>query len=157
MLRRFALIVMLVAGLGSSAGCAAIQRASKSPGPVEGVVGTGAVNSNLALNADGRYEAFASTSDNLIPGDTNGSSDVFVRDRLFGIAQRGSVGSEQTQSNDASIRPALSSNGRYVAFVSEATNLVPGDTNATLDIFVRDTVLDVTTRVSVDSFGNQAN
>ena len=72
------------------------------------------------------------------PGDTNTWSDVFVRDRLLGTTERVSVSSSGEQANGPSSTPAISGDGRYVAFASEATNLVAGDTNGNWDIFVRD-------------------
>src|SRR4028118_2224225 len=70
---------------------------------------------------------------------------------------RVSVDSANNQANGGSIDPSISPDGRFVAFESEASNLVPGDTNDTSDIFVRDTLTNTTTRVSVDSAGNQGN
>jgi Tol biopolymer transport system component len=89
-----------------------------------------------AISADGRLVAFGSFADNLVPDDTNGSFDTFVRDRLRGTTERVSVASDGTQGNGGSGGPSISANGRYVAFSSEATNLVPGDTNRTEDVFV---------------------
>lgn len=110
-----------------------------------------------AITSDGRYVAFYSYATNLIAGDTNGTMDVFVKDTVTGTTSRVSVDSTGTQANSGSQYPVISSNGRYVAFESGATNLVAGDTNALSDIFVRDTVLGITTRISVDSAGTQAN
>ena len=74
-----------------------------------------------------------------MPGDTNGSPDVFVRDRQTGTTQRVSVGPGGVQGNgDSSQRPSISADGRFVAFSSDASNLVPGDTNGVDDVFVRD-------------------
>jgi WD40-like Beta Propeller Repeat len=114
---------------------------------------------NGAISANGRYVAFESTASNLVTGDTNRNVDVFVRDTVAGTTTRVSVSSASSQANNAggSYRPAISANGRYVAFYSYATNLVAGDTNATPDVFVRDTVAGTTTRVNVDGAGNQAN
>ena len=72
-----------------------------------------------------------------MPGDTNGSSDVFVRDRRTGTTRRVSVSSGGAQGNDNSFGPAISADGRFVAFGSSASNLVPGDTNGATDVFVR--------------------
>jgi Tol biopolymer transport system component len=106
-----------------------------------------------AISADGRFVAFNSFADNLVPGDTNGGSDVFVHDRRTGVTERVSVDS----AIDFSSRPAISGHGRFVAFASDADNLVPGDTNDTSDVFVHDRKTGVTERVSVDSAGNQGN
>jgi Tol biopolymer transport system component len=92
-----------------------------------------------ALSADGRYVAFASIADNLVPGDTNLWYDVFVRDRVSGTTLRVSVGPGGVQANSGSgnYGPAISANGQHVAFDSTATNLVAGDTNKVIDVFVR--------------------
>src|SRR5438876_3336677 len=76
----------------------------------------------------------------LVPGATNGRSwyDVFVRDRQTGTTERVSVASDGTQENVSSHSPAMSANGRFVAFDSFASNLVPGDTNGANDVFVHD-------------------
>ncbi len=112
----------------------------------------------LTISADGRYVAFASDSSNLVPGDTNGFSDTFVRDRLLGTTERVSVSSAGVQGDHSSGNSAaVSADGRCVAFLSAASTLVPGDTNGAFDIFVRDRHLDTTQRVSVDSNGVQGN
>ena len=110
-----------------------------------------------AISADGRYVAFGSDASNLVPGDTNGTSDVFVRDLRSGTTQRVSVATDGTQANGDSDSPAISADGRYVAFASYASNLVPGDTNGTADVFVRDLRSGTTRRVSVATDGTQAN
>jgi Tol biopolymer transport system component len=110
-----------------------------------------------AISADGRYVAFVSVATNLVLGDTNGEGDIFVRDRQTGLTERVAVASGGTQGDRGSSSPAISADGRYVAFASYATNLVPGDTNGDWDIFVRDRQTSVTERVSVDSLGNQGN
>jgi len=110
-----------------------------------------------ALSADGRFVAFLSSADNLVPGDTNGADDVFVHDRLTEKTTRISVDSTGTQGNAGTDfgRIGISADGRYIAFTSYASNLVPGDTNARRDVFVHDRRSGQTTRVSVDSAGNQ--
>ena len=102
--------------------------------------GTQANNDNYspAISADGRYVTFQSDASNLVPGDTNGTWDVFVRDRQSGTTQRVNVATDGTQANSGSDSPAISADGRYVAFASYASNLVPGDTNHSEDVFVRD-------------------
>ncbi|HEY7148945.1 MAG TPA: PASTA domain-containing protein, partial [Gaiellaceae bacterium] len=91
-----------------------------------------------SISADGRYVAFYSEASNLVSGDTNGATDVFVRDRRSGATKRISVGSGGVESNGDSVRPALSANGRLAVFESDATNLVSGDTNGFTDIFFYD-------------------
>jgi Tol biopolymer transport system component len=110
-----------------------------------------------SISADGRYVAFASLASNLVPGDTNGTWDVFVHDRLTGQTTRVSVASDGAQGNSGSWCPSISADGRYVAFQSYASNLVPGDTNGVLDVFVHDRLTGQTTRVSVASDGAQGN
>ena len=110
-----------------------------------------------ALSANGRFVAFASTATNLVTNDTNEMGDIFVHDRQTGYTTLVSIDSNGNQANGGSNAPALSANGRFVAFMSSAKNLVPNDTNGTIDIFVHDRHTGDTTRVNVDSNGNQAN
>lgn len=110
-----------------------------------------------SISADGRYVAFDSSASNLIVSDTNGNSDIFLRDLQTGQTIRISVDSNGIQANGKSSFPAISENGRFVAFVSDADNLVSGDTNSVADVFVRDMQTGQTSRVSVDSSGVQAN
>jgi Tol biopolymer transport system component len=121
---------------------------------------------HAAVSGDGRYVAFVSRASTLIPGDTNGTSDVFVRDRVTGSTERVSVDSRGRQATGGEAggvldsnfgRPALSADGRYVAFVSSATNLVKGDRNNVPDVFVRDRVAGTTERVSMAGRKTQAN
>lgn len=115
---------------------------------------------NPVISADGRYVAFASDASNLVANDTNGSRDIFVHDRQTQQTTRVSVVSDGGQSSGGtSTSPlvSISSNGRYVAFSSPATNLVPDDTNGLNDVFVHDRQTGQTTRISVASDGTQAN
>ena len=109
------------------------------------------------LNLTGRYVAFSSSATNLVPGDTNGVEDVFVRDRTGDVTERISVPNAAVQGNGDSWGPSITPDGRYVAFTSEASNLVAHDTNASRDVFVRDRVAGTTTRVSVSGSGAQGN
>ena len=111
----------------------------------------------LSLSSNGSFVAFGSFATNLVGGDTNDVIDVFVHDRDTGTTERVSIATVGTQANDESFSPAISSNGRFVAFRSDATNLVANDTNNNSDIFVRDRTLGVTQRVSVASDETQAN
>lgn len=110
-----------------------------------------------SLSADGRFVAFQSVARDLVTGDTNNTTDVFVYDRQTRGVSRVSVSSAGVQGNDASYSATISADGRYVAFRSAATNLVPGDTNLVDDIFVHDRQTGETTRVSLDSAGQQSN
>ena len=131
------------------------------------LAGNGAVGDDSSftpsMTPDGRYVVFTSSATNLVPGDTNAVDDVFVRDRLAGTTERVSVGTGGSEGNGASGQPSVSADGRFVAFRSEATNLVPGDSNGMADIFVHDRDPDgnaifdegngVTVRVSVGPGG----
>jgi Tol biopolymer transport system component len=125
--------------------------ASVTPG---GEPGNGA-STFPALSADGRFVAFASLASDLVGGDTNGASDIFVRDLRDGVTTRASVSSTGSQGDAASGEPSLSADGRFVAFASGASNLVPADTNGLQDIFVHDVVTGETVRASVGSSGEQ--
>ncbi len=110
---------------------------------------------NPTISADGRFIAFDSFATNIVAGDTNNTRDVFWHDTLTGITSSISVDVLANQGDFSSIAPSISNDGRFIAFESTATNLIPGDTNGVRDIFVRDIVNGITTRVSVDIFGNQ--
>jgi Tol biopolymer transport system component len=112
---------------------------------------------NPALSTDGRFVVFVSNAPNLVPNDTNGHDDVFLHDRVTGTTERVTLDSAGGEANDDSFSPSVSADGRYVAFSSFATNLVPGDTNAAWDTFVRDRATGTTERVSVSSGGAQGN
>lgn len=114
-------------------------------------------SSEPSISADGRYVAFRSNASNLVAGDTNGQSDIFVRDIVDGTTTRVSVDSDEVQGNIGGSEVSISGDGHYVAFSSKSSNLVAGDTNGQLDIFVRDTVEGTTRRVSLDAAGVEAN
>ncbi len=109
-----------------------------------------------SLSANGRYVAFYSEADNLVLGDANGAADVFVRELRSGTTKLVSVSRDGIQGDDESEYPSISADGRRIAFFSEASNLVPGDTNGVGDVFVRDLVSNTITRASVDSSGVEA-
>jgi Tol biopolymer transport system component len=116
-----------------------------------------AVSLSASISADGRYVVFESQASNLVPADTNRASDIFVHDRQTGRTSRVSVSSRMRQGNGASYSPAISADGRYVAFESQASNLVPRDTNRNTDIFVRDRRTGRTLRASVSNREKQGN
>lgn len=125
--------------------------------------GTGAQGNSdsveLSLSADGRFVAFRSVASNLVPGDTNGAGDVFVKDLATGVITRVNTAANGTQGNDSNYftgSPAISADGRFVAFQSGATNLVPGDTNGHADIFVKDLTTGAIIRASTAADGTQA-
>jgi hypothetical protein len=90
-----------------------------------------------SISSDGRFVAFYSEASNLVAGDTNGRSDIFVHDRETGRTTRVSVDSQGAEADERSYSPSISSGGRFVAFQSLASNLVAGDTNGRQDVFVR--------------------
>ncbi|MCB1245652.1 MAG: PD40 domain-containing protein [Acidimicrobiia bacterium] len=111
------------------------------------------------ISGNGRYVAFVSDGDNIVPNDTNNSSDVFVFDRDTGTTTRVSVASDGTEGNAGGFDAHLSSNGRYVSFSSWSDNLAPNDANGPYgaDVFVRDNVTGQTSRVSESSSGMSGN
>ena len=135
-----------------------------------GIQGNGP-SARPAIARGGRYIVFESSADNLIARDSNGVSDIFLRDTCYKAESdchpnttRVSLSSNDSESNGASIRPSISADGRYVAFTSLANNLVEGDQNAAADIFLRDTCtgagLDChpsTVRISVGGAQEEAN
>jgi hypothetical protein len=129
------------------------RRISVSSGGAEG----DGDSSNPRISANGRFVAFTSGATTLVGNDTNGDTDVFVRDRLDRTTRRISVSSAGVQGNDASNAAAISANGGSIAFTSHATNLVSGDTNGFPDLFVRDRSVGTTRRISVSPTGGQAN
>lgn len=133
--------------------CPTTERVSVDPAGVQGNSGSG----EPTISPDGRFVLFGSGASNLVPGDTNNAEDVFVHDRQTGKIRRVSVDSAGVQGNDYSYPKSISANGRFVAFESSATNLVPGDTNDRSDIFVHDCQTGQTARVSVDSAAAQGN
>jgi len=110
-----------------------------------------------SISDDGRFVAFWSGADDLVPGDTNTKQDVFVRDLRTHHTVRASVDSAGGNANGDSFYPTISGDGRYVAFASRATDLVVGDGSAVEDIFVRDLQAGTTTRVTVDTGGGDAD
>ena len=108
-----------------------------------------------AISGDGRFVAFASSATNLVKGDRNGVADVFVRDRVAGTTERVTMANRKVEANGESSQPAISPDGRFVAFASFADNLVPADTNFTSDVFVVDRTGGAPQRVSVSDTGQQ--
>jgi Tol biopolymer transport system component len=142
---------------------AGLAVAAVSPTPVTQLMSTAprggqadGPSSDAAISADARFVAFDSQADNLVPGDTNERSDIFLRDRASGTLTRISTGWNGSQANGASWCPALSADGRSIAFVSRARNLVRGDDNHSADVFVYDRRTHRTTRESVRSDGGEA-
>lgn len=109
-----------------------------------------------AMSPGGRYVFFTSWATNLVPGDTNGHIDVFVRDRRRGTTRRIDTGIHG-QTNGDSDAIGISVGGRFRLFDSTATNIVPGDTNHAADLFLRDRLTGRTRRIDLTSGGGQAN
>lgn len=142
----------LYPGPASAATPAAIARVSD---PLYGAASAYGGGSS-AVSADGRYVAFDSYADDLVTGDNNRTWDVLRRDMESGITQRLSISSEGYQGNGPSHSPAMTPDGRYVAFWSKASNLVAGDTNSGWDVFLRDTLTGATQRLSLTSGQGQS-
>ena len=151
---RASVVFLVLFFTGVDASAQVTERASLSTAAAQG----NGESEAPSVGAGGRFLAFASRATNLVAGDTNGVIDVFVRDRLMGTTERVSVSSSEAQGNGAgSFGAAITPDGRYVAFLSHSTNLVAGDTNAVVDVFVRDRQLGLTERASVSTSGAQGN
>jgi hypothetical protein len=111
-------------------------------------------NAQPAITADGRWVAFDSSSDKVVAGDANGKRDVFLRDRRTGETRLISAGPGGAGANGASSAPAMSADGRYVAFQTQATNLGSGTQNATDDVYLYDRTTSKLTRLSTSLAGN---
>ncbi len=109
------------------------------------------------FSPDGSKIAFDSNLSNLVAGDTNNNTDVFIKDLATGTVTRVSVDGAGAQLNGGSAAPVFSPDGSKIAFYSDATNLVAGDTNGVGDIFIKDLATGAVTRVSLDANGGQAN
>ncbi len=127
-------------------------------------VATGDIESNgwsggAAISSDGRWVAYYSAASNLVAGDTNDGWDVFLFDRVGRTTQRVSMGTGEVQSDQGSwsFSPAISADGRWIIYTSDAANLVAGDTNDAWDVFLFDTIGRTTERVSVGTGGVQSD
>lgn len=112
-------------------------------------------STDAVVSDDGKIIVFTSTASNIVAGDTNGKPDVFRTDLSTGITTRVSTSQTGTQANKESKRGRISSDGKTVAFISSATNIVPGDTNNVQDIFVRTYATATVKRVSTTPNGTQ--
>jgi len=160
------LLCVPIVGVFSSLPCSAgsTERVSVASsgeqGKVEGHGGGGGGGPAVeapAISPDGRFVAFCSLATNLVLGDTTGGYDAFVRDRLNGVTERVSVSSTGEQADGWLHGIAISADGRFVVFSTLAANLVPGDTNSSYDVFLRDRQTGTTERVSVGSAGEQGD
>ncbi len=165
---RTAIAVLAVAAVPVGAVAVPATAAGDRPQGTIGLVSAGAgggggnaglfpgYEKNVGMSADGRYVVFSSHSTDLVADDTNGQRDVFVRDTRTGRTTLVSVGAGGVQGNQESAQGSISADGRFVAFNSSASNLLPGDTNNSPDVFLRDLLTGRTTLVSVGRNG-QAN
>jgi Tol biopolymer transport system component len=101
------------------------------------------------MSADGRYVVFQSDASDLVAGDKNRATDIFVRDLVAETTVRASVSTSGIEGNGVSTSPVITPDGRYVAFLSKASNLVANDNNGIPDVFVRDLVLNTTILATV--------
>ena len=129
-----------------------------------GVQGNAASYAPAGITADGRYVVFTSEASNLVAGDTNGVSDIFVRDRLADTTERVNLSGSGGQANGgclgftgAGSNAQISDDGRFVLFVSWGSNLVPSDTNCKPDVFLRDRTAGTTELISTNPLGNGGN
>ncbi|NJD57898.1 MAG: hypothetical protein FIA98_00660 [Anaerolineae bacterium] len=109
------------------------------------------------ISADGSYVTFTSDADNLVENDKNGAGDVYISDVHNGVTELVSIGPDGSAGNDLSFWSSVSEDGRYVVYMSNATNLVPSDINDSWDVFMRDRQSGVTSLVSLGYDGSQAN
>lgn len=152
-----AAVLLVFAGAGAAhAQSGRFERLSVSSSGEQGDAGS----YGPAVSGDGGVTAFVSNATNLVAGDTNNRCDTFVRDAASRTTSRVSVTAAGEESRDGfqcGSTPAISADGRFVAFVSDASDLVPGDANGQLDVFVRDRLASTTRRVSVSSSGVEAD
>jgi len=151
--RRLPILLLLASLPGAALAAQATTRASVDSAGAE----ANDFSDFPAISADGRYVAFRSYASNLVPGDGNSQHDIFVHDRATGRTERVSVDSAGLEANGRSSHPAISGDGRYVAFQSRASNLVPGDANGAEDVFLHDRLTGTTERVSVSAAGAEAD
>lgn len=150
-----ALVGIAALTLSSSPSQAADSKSSPKPAP-SARAGNG-VSDMPDVTVNGRYVVFQSTSTNLVPGDTNGRTDIFIRDTGLNKTRLVSKGFNGQPANGHSSDPVVSDDGKIVVFTSAATNLVPGDTNKKTDVFRTDLTTGKTTRVSTSQAGVQGN
>jgi Tol biopolymer transport system component len=156
------LVVAVVAGalLAAAAAAGPAEAAGADEGILRVSTATGGgqgdgVSRRGAVSGNGQWVAFSSEASTLVAGDGNGVEDVFVRDVQAGTTWRISTAKGGGDADGLSTNPAISGDGRYVVFESAATDLVDGDTNGTLDVFVHDIWTATTKRVSLDENGAQ--
>jgi hypothetical protein len=134
-----------------------IERVSVSSAGAEAVLGACCAEYAVVISGDGRFVAFSSFANDLTPDDTNGVQDIFLHDRQTDSTTMVSVDSSGNLGNEDAFYPSISGNGRFIAFQSDATNLVSDDSNGFQDIFVHDSQTGQTVRVSLTHDGQQSN
>lgn len=147
------LLLSFIRGLSAHADITDTRAASVN---VLGLTGNGSSGA-ASISSSGRHVIFTSLASDLVADDTNGEPDIFIRDLDVGRTERVSVSSSGEQANSRSLGAMISGNGRFVAFGSYASNLVPGDNNGSWDIFLRDLQAHTTALVSVGIGGEPAN
>jgi Tol biopolymer transport system component len=144
-------VISMLAATGRAQLTELVSIAADGTSPPNGMAYT-----SVSITPDGRFVAFTSGASNLVPADTNVVGDVFVRDRWLATTELISISTAGVQGNGGSSYPVITPDGRYVAFMSLASNLVPNDTNGVLDVFVRDRLNGTTERASISYLGNEA-
>lgn len=147
----------LAVGVAPAASAAAPPTTTRISVDSEGGQAAESRSEPFGASADGRYVAFTSAAPNLASDDTNDTWDVWVRDRRTGTTSRVSQSTAGVPGDSSSCGQSLSPDGRYVSFTSDATNLVPGDTNGVADVFLRDLRAGTTVRTSLTADGRQGN
>ncbi len=150
------MVTLLPAPAASVGGGAATEVVARASLTSSGVQSAGESRAP-AISGDGRFVGFESPATDLVPGDTNERTDIFVHDRDTGALERVNVASDGTEANAHSHNVSLSADGRYVAFDSEAWELIPGDNNERTDIFVYDRTTDTIEKVSQLESGGASN
>jgi hypothetical protein len=145
---------VFVRNIGSNSTELISARATALPSPTVDAPNT---LSPFSVSSDGRFIAFSTEADNVIANDANNCPDVVVRDLLLGTNLLVSANTNNLPANNFSTTPVISGDGRYVAFASTANDLVPGDANKSLDVFMRDTQTGLTTLISVNTIGIPGN
>lgn len=148
-----AALMVLAVAIPAGAAWGVVEKVSIPSGGGDGTGGS----AMPAFSWDGRYVAFESNASNIVTDDSNTVSDVFVRDRATSTTRRVSLASDGSEGDGPSNAPAISGNGRFVAFTSNATNFAAGDTNAVSDVFLRDTVSNTVELISSSSAGDIGN
>src|SRR4051794_4170651 len=149
-IRHFAVLAAVIV---ATSGCAWVNRVGVSTAGDQPASGT---TTGTDVSRDGRYVVFSSDAPNLVPNDTNGMSDVFLRDNQTGKTELISLNTRGVASVYGGFHGLVSDDGRYVAFTSVSYDLVPDDFNY-FDVFVRDRQTGTTTRVSLTSLGAEAD